>query len=326
MVVIGKVKRITEQAKEIRSLWGGFQSARVLITANNYKVFDSLERHKTAGGVAKELKTDKRATEILLDALAGQGLLIKQKNKYRNTGLASRFLVSKSPYYQGKIIKHADNLWDRWSDLDRIVKTGKPSARSRDHTSFILGMHNLSVMKVKDVIRESGLSGVKKSLDLGGGPGTYSIEMAKKGVYAVLFDTPETINIARTVVHDSGVDQKNICFKEGDFLTDDFGNGYDLILMSQIVHMFSEKTNVMLLKKCRKALNKSGRVVIHDFLINENRTHPPWGSLFAVNMLVNTESGRSYTPEEMKEWLLKSGFKNIRRKVVTDGMLVNAGT
>jgi 2-polyprenyl-3-methyl-5-hydroxy-6-metoxy-1,4-benzoquinol methylase len=315
---------ILEQSKEIRKIWGGFQSARVLITANNYRVFDCLGRQKTAKGLARELRTDKRATEILLDALAGQGLLIKQKSKYRNARLASRFLVSKSPYYQGEIIKHADSLWDRWSDLDRIVRTGKHSESSRDHKSFILGMHNLSVMKVKDVIRETGLSGVKKSLDLGGGPGTYSIEMAKKGVHVALFDTPETIRIARTVVKDSGVDHKNIYFIGGDFLTDDFGSGYDLILISQIVHMFSEKINLKLLRKCRKALNKNGRVVIHDFLINENRTRPPWGSLFAVNMLVNTESGRSYAPEEMKLWLSHAGLKNIRKKILADGVLVSA--
>jgi 2-polyprenyl-3-methyl-5-hydroxy-6-metoxy-1,4-benzoquinol methylase len=315
---------IVEQSRGIRKIWSNFQSSRVLITSNNYRIFDCLETPKTAGSVAAETGTDKRATEILLDALVGLGLLRKQKNRYRNTKTASRFLVSDSPYYQGEIIRHVDGLWDRWSDLDTIVKTGKPSLRARNHEAFILGMHNIAVTKAKEVISGVGLRGVKRVLDLGCGPGTYSMEMAGNGIEVTLFDLPATIKIARGVVSRSGAKTENIRFMDGDFLTDDIGSGYDLILISQIVHMFSEKVNMMLLKKCRRALNENGRVVVHDFLINEARTMPPWSSLFAINMLVSTEGGRTYSPGDLKGWFLKSGFGNVRKKTVVDGVLVSA--
>jgi 2-polyprenyl-3-methyl-5-hydroxy-6-metoxy-1,4-benzoquinol methylase len=315
---------IFEQSCGIRKIWSNFQSSRVLITANNYRIFDCLKNPKTAGRVAGETGTDKRAMEIFLDALVGLGLLRKHKNRYRNTKTASLFLVSDSPYYQGEIIKHVDGLWDRWSDLDTIVKTGKPSQRSRNHEAFILGMHNIAVTKAKEVVSGVGLRGVKRVLDLGCGPGTYSMEIAGNGVEVTLFDLPDTIQIARDVVSRSRTSTKNIRFMAGDFLRDDIGSGYDLILISQIVHMFSEKVNVILLKKCRRAMNENGRIVVHDFLINEARTMPSWSSLFAINMLVSTEGGRTYSPGDIKGWFLKTAFRSVRKKVVVDGVLVSA--
>ncbi|RJR19708.1 MAG: methyltransferase domain-containing protein [Nitrospiraceae bacterium] len=324
---------IIEQTKEIRKIWSAYQSSRVLITANNFRVFDYLEKPMTAGTLAKKIKTDCRATEILLDALAGTGLLKKQKDRYKNTSLASRLLVHGKPLYQGDIIRHAEHMWRSWSHLDAAMKTGKPSGGKRDHESFILGMHNLSVLKVKDIVKEIDLAGVRTALDLGGGPGTYSIELAKKGIQVTLFDTPETIKLAKRVINNSpqsplrlrggeGGVKKNISFIQGDFLHDDIGTGYDLIFVSQILHAYSDKDNMSLLRKCRKALNSSGRVVVQEFLIDESRTKPVQGALFAINMLVNTDGGRTYSPGEMKRWMLKTGFKDVDHKMVADGVLV----
>jgi len=315
---------IVDQTVEIREIWSGFQASRVLITANNLKIFDHLKKQKTADEIAHKLKGDRRATEILLDALAGLGLLRKQQGRYKNAVIASRLLVSGSSYYQGDIIKHTDSLWDRWQDLDKIVKTGKPSQKSRNHEAFILGMHNLAVLRAKEIVREIGLTGIKKALDLGGGPGTYAIEMASNGVIVTLFDLPETVEIARGIVSRSEARNRNIKFIGGDFLRDEIGDGYDLVLVSQILHMFSDKVNIGLLKKCRKALRDNGKVVVQDFFINKARTQPVSSSLFAINMLVNTDGGRTYSPSEIKGWLLKAGFRTIRKKVLADGLLVSA--
>jgi ubiquinone/menaquinone biosynthesis C-methylase UbiE len=316
--------RIVDQTVEIRKIWGGFQASRVLITANNLRIFDHLNKQKTAGEIANKIKGDGRATEILLDALAGLGFLRKQHGRYKNAAIASRLLVSGSSYYQGDIIRHIDSLWDRWQDLDKIVKTGKPSQKSRNHEAFILGMHNLAVIRAKEIVREIGLTGIKKALDLGGGPGTYAIELALNGLMVTLFDLPETVKIARDVVSRSKASDRNIKFVGGDFLRDEIGDGYDLVLVSQILHMFSDKVNISLMKKCRRALSNNGKMVVQDFFINEARTQPVCSSLFAINMLVNTDGGRTYSPAEIKGWLSKAGFRSIRKKVLADGIMLSA--
>lgn len=307
------------EAKELRKLWGGFWPARVLLTANNFDVFDYLKSPKTVIEIAKALKTDIRATEILLDALTGLGLLKKSGTKYKNTSTANRFLVKGMPYYQGDIIRHADNLWENWSGLDEVIRTGMPNHAAHNHEAFIKGMHNISFMKAKDVITSIGLKGVKKALDLGGGPGTYCMEMVKRGVSVTLFDRHETIKIAKEVIGKSKA--KGIDFIEGDFIADDIGKGYDLIFISQVLHAFTEKDCMNIIKKSKAALNPKGRIVIQEFYIDKSRTMPPQSALFSVNMLVNTH-GRCYSPDEMKQWLKKAGLKNIKHKIFNDSVMV----
>jgi SAM-dependent methyltransferase len=311
---------ISEEVKELRKMWGGFWSARVILTANNLRVFDHLKTPKSSDDLAASIKTNARATGILLDALTGLGLLKKTKNAYRNSPVASRLLVSGTPFYQGDILHHADNLWTNWSNLDEIVKTGEPSRQSFQPDAFIRGMHNIAVMKAKKVIKLIDLTAVKKALDLGGGPGTYSLEMAKKVDSVTLYDLPETVAIAKDIV--GGARVRNINFVEADFLTDDISGKYDLIFISQVLHSFSESRNLMVLEKAFNALNPKGRLVIQEFLLDKDRTSPVQGSLFSVNMLVNTHGGRCYSVPEMKGWFSSLGLKQIAHVNVEDSVLV----
>lgn len=310
-----------ERAKELRRLWNGFWQSRVLLTANNLGVFDYLKSRKTASEIAKALKLDKRATEILLDALTGLGLLKKSSNRYKNSSISDKFLTKDSPYYQGDIIKHADVLWNNWSGLDDIIKTGKPNRKAHDHDAFIKGMHNIASLKAKDVVKAIDLNGVKKAIDLGGGPGTYSIEMAKKGISVVIFDMPDTIRIAREIIRKTKI--RNIEFIEGDFISDSIGSGYDLVFISQVLHAYSEKECLGIIRKSRSALNKGGRIVIQEFYISKDRTNPLQSALFSVNMLVNTNGGRCYAPFEIKKWLLRAGFKGIKEDILDDSALIS---
>jgi len=318
----GGTLAVFEEVGELRKLWAGFWASRVLLTANNYRIFDYLTKPKPAKTIAKKLKTDLRATEILLDALAGIGLLKKSAGRYSNAPIAAKFLVRGMPYYHGDILRHADTLWKNWSELDEAIKTGKPVRKARNHEAFIMGMHNIASLKAQSVIRAIGVKGVKTALDLGGGPGTYSIEMARKGVHVTLFDRPETIELARRVIKKEGI--RSIKFIEGDFVYDNIGRGYDLIFASQILHSLSEKDCKSLIKKCKTALNKGGRIVIQEFHLLKDRAHPPQGALFSVNMLINTEGGRSYSGDEMKGWLSKAGFKNIKVKFIAEAVLIQA--
>lgn len=294
--------------KGLGNLWGGFMASRVLLTANHYRVFDRLEKPRGAEQMAASLKTDPRATAILLDALTGFGLLKKSGGKYRNTQAASRYLVAGGDDFVGDIIRHAETLWENWSALNEVLLTGLPARRAHDHQSFINGMHNIARMRVKNTMKALNLRGVKTALDLGGGPGTYAVALAQRGVDVTLFDLPGTMRIARGVARKGGV---SLRFKKGDFMNDDIGRGYDLVFISQIFHAYPADENLALLEKCRAALNPGGRVAVQEMYISDDMTHPPRSALFAVNMLVNTPGGRCYPPSEIKQWLRKTGFVGI---------------
>lgn len=314
--------KIELELNKLRILWGNYWSSRVLISANNFKIFDYLKTPKTAREIASTIGADSRAVEMLLDALTGIALLKKSSRKYCNKAISNLFLNSSSPYYQGNIIKHSDAIWRNWSGLDEVIRTGKPARKFYDQDAFIKGMHDISKMKAAKVIKLINLKNVKKALDLGGGPGTYSIEMAKKGVSVTLYDLPETIEIAKEIIKDSG--DKNINFIEGDFLVDEIGGNYDLIFISQVLHAFSDKDNLKIIQKSAKALNPNGRIVVQEFLINKQRTVPGKSALFSINMLVNTEGGRCYSPDEIKKWLYTAKLRRFKEVILDDCLLLTA--
>ena len=312
---------VPEDLAGLRKLYLGFISSRVILTANNLGIFEHLKKASSAAEIARKLKIDPRATEILLDALTGIGLLQKgMDGRYRNASVSNRYLLKGARLYQGDIVRHASTMWENFSALDEVVRTGRPARRGFDHESFIMGMHNLAVLRTASLIKAAGLKRVTTMLDLGGGPGTNAIAMTKLGVKATVFDRPETIRIAKKVARREGV--KGIRFIAGDFHVDSIGSGYDLILLSQIFHAYSPEENIALLLKCKKALNRGGRVAIQEFPINEMRTAPPHSALFSVNMLVGTERGRCYSPAEMKQWIAETGFKNIKIKDLPETVLI----
>ena len=312
---------IQDDARTIRDLWWGFWPSRVVLTANTYRIFDQLETPRTAAEVATLIGTDLRATELLLNALTALELVHKRGAVFRNARLAKRFLVSDAPHYMGDILGHADALWHNWSGLDEVMRTGMPHRQRRDHGSFIRGMHNIASLKAPGLMKLIGLRGVQTALDLGGGPGTYAMAMAKRGVVATLFDLPETVAIAREIVAEAGVD--GIGFRAGDFHVDDIGSGYDLILISQIFHAYGPDECLGLLRKCRAAMNPGGRVVIQEFFVDRTLTAPLSGALFAINMLVNTERGRCYSPPEMRRWLAEAGFSEISETPFGENVLLS---
>jgi len=307
-------KNVEKQVQEFTRISGGFRATRVLLTANNLQVFEHVGKGVAAPELAKILMTDPRATGILLDAVASLGLLRKSRGIYRLTAMAKQFLLPESPWYQGDMLRHLDTLWQTWSGLDEVVKTGMPNrSGNRNHDVFIRAMHNNAVLRAVNVLKALDLRGVKRALDLGGGPGTYGIELAKRGIEVTLFDLPDTVEIAREMIQKAGV--KNITFRGGDFHFDDIGNGYDLVLLSQVLHSHSPLESLALLGKVFDALAPKGTIAIHEFALAEDRASPVLGALFSVNMLVNTAEGRSYTAREIKGWLSKTGFGRIK---VTD--------
>ncbi len=314
-------KQIVSEARDFARLWGGFRASRVILTANNLRIFENIGNGRSAGELARVLKTDPRATEILLDAVASLGLLKKSRGAYRLVPAAKRFLLPESPSYQGDMLRHADALWKNWSGLDDVVRSGMPNrAGSRDHGVFIRAMHNNAALRVEQVVGALDLRGVGTALDLGGGPGTYSIALAKRGIKVTLFDLPNTLEVAQEMVRRSRV--KNVSFLGGDFHFDDIGDGYDLVFLSQVLHSNSEVEALALLGRVFDALAPKGMIAIHEFTLNEDRASPAPGALFSVNMLVNTAGGRSYTRSEMKGWLSKAGFRKIAVKDLAETVLI----
>jgi cyclopropane fatty-acyl-phospholipid synthase-like methyltransferase len=298
-----------------------FQRSRVLLTAYELELFTALgNESKSSAEVAVALGTEKHATDKLMNALCALELLIKKENKFSNTPLAQKFLVKQSPDFMGNLY-HSVSLWDTWSTLTRAVYKGttviEKNINDRGEkwlTAFIAAMHNRARKIAPKVVDKLDLSKVTRVLDIGGGSGAYAMAFAKAkpNINASVFDLPNVIPITHRYIEKEGLTGK-IKTIVGDYMVDPLGKGYDLIFLSAIIHINSNEANMKLLKKCSEALNPGGQVVIQDLIMDEDRTTPPSGALFALNMLVSTEAGDTYTESEVKDWMTAAGLTGIKR-------------
>jgi predicted O-methyltransferase YrrM len=268
--------------------------------------------------IASKWQGNVRAAKMLLDAVAAMGLLEKKANKYSNTEPAKALLVRTSPAYMGHAVKHHHHLVSSWSKLSQAVKTGKPVRKKKrtraELESFLMAMYNNASNLAPRITQEIDLSQRRHLLDLGGGPGTYAIHFcqANPNLRATVFDLRTTEPFAQRTIRRFGLSSR-IDFRAGDYLRDTIQGTYDVAWLSQILHSMGPERCQIALEKAVSVLEPAGLILVHDFLLNDSHDGPIFPSLFALNMLVNTEEGRSYSEAEVKDMLVKAGARNIRR-------------
>jgi len=304
-------------AEEILNVVRAFQPACILTAAAELDAFSVLcKRPMTAKTLAGKLNSDIRATTILLDALAALGLLTKKDGKFSVPAEVAEILTETGPGNILPGVRHLGNCLRRWSQLARVAKTGEPADRqpsirgeADDIAAFIGAMDNFSVPLIGQVIDRLRPLTFKHLLDIGGGPGTWTIAFlrAVPGARATFFDLPDVIPLARRRITQAGLSDR-VSLVAGDFYNDDLPAGADFAWLSGVAHQNSRQQNRALFARIYAALQDDGVLVIRDVVMDESRTKPVAGALFAVNMLVGTESGGTYTFDEFHEDLSDAGF------------------
>jgi hypothetical protein len=270
--------------------------------------------------IAEKLNADIRGTELLANALAAMGLLVKDGNFYSNSEAALNFLSNTSARYIGHIILHHHHILDGWAQLHDAVTTGRPvEMRSYgedvERQSFLLGMFNLAMGIAPGLASLVDLTGRRKLLDLGGGPGTYAIHFCKANpdLSAVIYDRPTTEPFALETVEKFGLKDR-IDFAGGNFNSDPITGGpYDVAWLSHILHSNSPEECQTLIQKTIMAMEPGGLIMIHEFVLDNTKDSPEFPALFSLNMLVNNEGGRSYSEEELCSMLKNAGARDIGR-------------
>lgn len=297
-----------------------FQESRVILTAVELDVFTAVGQGTRSGEAAKKIGTDPRATDMLLNALVATGMLTKEDDVFCNTPVAARFYTEGSPNDARAASMHTVNLWRQWSTLTDCVRAGTSvtykefADRQDDWTrAFIAAMHRNALDRAPLILQAVGTEGVSRMLDVGGGSGAYSIAFAKsvEDLQVELLDVASVVPIAQGHIEKAGLGHR-IRTRAGDLRSDKLGEGFNLVFVSAICHMLGVDENRDLLKRCYQALAPQGRVVIQDFILDADKTSPKTGALFALNMLVVTRDGNSYSEDEYAAWLREAGFEDIR--------------
>jgi 2-polyprenyl-3-methyl-5-hydroxy-6-metoxy-1,4-benzoquinol methylase len=289
-----------------------WQEAIVLGCAKEEGILEAVaDRNRSADEVASRLGLSPRAVHALLSALAEIGVLAEDRSGFRLLKEYRGPLLDRShPDYAGGLVVHRFELIRKWGRMPEILKTGspieedEPAQGPEDKETFIYSMRRLAKPGVRAVaaILLSRLAKNAHILDVGGGPGTYAEAFAEGGAQVTVFDLPEVVELMSEHLDAAGISAIGGDFSEG------LPEGpFDAAYLGSVSHIYGPEENLALIKRVAGSLSPGGLIAIRDFV----RGLSKGAALFAVNMLVNTESGNTYTEEEYRGWLGAAGFQEV---------------
>lgn len=308
-------------AGELLEASGAYWKSCALHAAVKLDLFSILQEERlSAAEIAARLQGSARGVEALLNAMAAFGLLSKTDGRYANSPAARALLCRSSPSYIGHMIMHHHHLVDSWARLDKSVRSGcpvreRPAARSAEwRESFLMGMFTNAMAAAPAIVAAIDLSGRRRLLDFGGGPGTYAIHFCLKHpeLSADVFDLPESRPFAEKTIARFNLAAR-VSFLPGDYHRDEVAGPYDVAWLSHILHAEGPESCLKILRKAVAALAPGGTVIVHEFILNDVMDGPLFPALFSLNMLVGTPSGQSYSETQIKEMLAVVGARDIRR-------------
>ncbi|HEX73785.1 MAG TPA: methyltransferase domain-containing protein [Dehalococcoidia bacterium] len=305
--------------ESLASLIRQFMTSKAILTACELDIFTILaQMPRAAASLAEEKGCDHRALTRLLDCLVTLDLLVKEQGIYRPTE-QGELLSSGHEESLLPMAMHMNHTWNNWHHLTEAVQKGENPAMHRgsefegeEQKSFIEDMHAGARRISRNIAREYNADSFQRLLDIGGGSGAYTIAFLEENPHmeAILFDLEGVIPIARDKVRQAGLEAR-VQFTHGDYYNQELPRGCDLALLSAIIHQNSPEENLDLLSKIYRALEPGGRLLIRDYIMDEDRIKPAGGAMFALNMLVNTRGGDTYTFAEVEAGLQQAGFRRI---------------
>jgi predicted O-methyltransferase YrrM len=297
----------------------------VLFAAADFEIFTAIARGATTlPALAAHCGAATEPMRLLLEACVAEGLLISEGGGFANTPAADAFLVQGRPAFIAHGLKYAEHLYQPWGRLVELVRTGRPviepesllgddKARTR---AFVLAMHERARGMSAVLPHGVDFTGRRHLLDVGGGPGTYSIALVQQtpGLRSTVLDLPGVLEITREIVEQDGCADR-IELMSGNYLTSPFGSGYDAVLLSGMMHRETGDTCRRLLQKAFDALEPGGLVVVSDvFFQTDQKRTPPFAIYFALNMMLTSTEGSAHAKTEMERWVAEAGFRGVEMR------------
>lgn len=299
-----------------------YWESQTLLTANRLRLFDLLaDGARSSDEVAAGLCLDPRSTALFLRACVGLGFLAESAGRFENAPVAAMFLVTRSPAFMGNVIRYSDQLYTAWGGLEEALRSGRPAlpaavylgddpARTR---GFVQAMHERALGIARALVGLLDLQGRRAMLDVGGGPGTYSVLLTERfpGLRAEVLELPGVAAVARELVAAAGASDR-VTLRDGDYHSADFGSGKDVVLMSGMFHRESEQACRSLIARAAACLDSGGLLVVSDVFTDEGGSHPSFAAMFGLNMMLTAPDGGVHADADVKRWMADSGFRDLR--------------
>lgn len=299
-----------------------FQHSAAMKTAVELDVFTKIaEGNKTAAEIAEAAGASERGIRILCDSMTVLGFLTKENGEYGLTDLSAAFLDRRSPAFIGGTVgfilsptqkRGFDNLTEAVRrGGSTITGEGSLDPESSMWVTFARGMVGMMIPSARMIVEKVGFDTDRKLkvLDVAAGHGIFGITLAQKYPNAEIYalDWANVLEVAKENAEKFGVADRHHLIKGSAFEVE-YGNGYDVVLLTNFLHHFDGQTNKNLLRKIHKSLKPDGKVLTLEFVPNEDRISPPAEAMFSLVMLAATPAGDAYTFAELKEMFENAGF------------------
>ncbi len=298
-----------------RQLWS-FAGQRVITVAGRAGILDSLaDQPATPDKIANDLDLDPFATGKVIRALTALGLVEPSGDAYRLTARLRPYFGNDGAGF-GPFLDHLHSMYERWGENLEPWLRGekwKTSPRTTEETKrFGAAMQAMGSQIARRVAETLDLDGVSTMLDIGGGWGHFAKAMCavNPDLQATILDIPQVADGAPAAILDSEFEGR-ISWIGGDYLETDYGSGYDLVLMANIIHQELAPEAAEIIRRAAEALTPGGRAVVVDFAIDDAKQEHPLGTLFAINM---RSFGDTYSEPELRGWMEDAGLVDVQRQ------------
>jgi SAM-dependent methyltransferase len=303
----------------------GFMAAKHLFVANEVGLFAALAAGaSTLDELGSRTGIARSRLRILADAMVVLGLVERRGDRYRNGPVATAFLGGGDTSAD---LRPFLRFWDRlsyptWIKFEEAVRTGRGqtslSFSEEDQRIFSEGVEALQVGPAHALPGAYDFSGHKRVLDVGGGTGSWLLAILQRypELTGTLFELPMAAAVARQRLVDYPAGNRAEVVV-GDFFSDPIPEGHDVVLIANVIHLFSPERNVHLLRRIRERVPGGARLLLVDFWTDPTHTEPSLAALLAGEFLVITGEGDVYSDEEVTGWLEGTGWRTLDRRTVT---------
>lgn len=309
--------------QQLMGLANGYAESKTLLVANELGVFTAIGTGgRSPEQLAASCGTTREGMRLLLQALAGLGLLRLKTERYWNTPLGRRFLDGASPLAITNLLWLLNHHWMDWSGMTKAIRRGSPGWAPLTKTAnfqrrFALAMQERSHMLAHPTIDTFRLPRqAERFLDLGGGAGSYAIALARRYPTLQGLVVDQSVTVAKRLIWQERLADR-LHVQEGDLLSIPLPTDMDVVLLSNVLHDFNERDSQRLLRRAKKALRRGGKLLIVEYFLTQDQTSPAEAAVFSLLMYGFTGTGRCYSWNEAEAWLTEAGFGRCRRHKVT---------
>jgi len=314
---------MTVNPSRIMQMASAFQESCLLFAASDLGIFGKLAELGNAdcAQLSKALGLNERGARLLLDACVAIGLLQKENEIYTNAPEAAAFLVPGRPGDLSGALRYNRDVYPAWGKTAELAKTGAPvedpelhlgenAARTR---TFVMSSHGKALAMIPSVLPFLNISNRRQLLDIGGGPGTFSVAIAKanRGIHCTVMDLPAVAAIATELIAQQGQSDR-VKVSPGDYHSTPFPAGNDVLLFFGMLHQESAQTIRDLLERAHAAMVSGGLLYVMDMMTDASHANPPFSAMFAVNMALTKQDGWVFSDVELRRWVTEAGFHDFQ--------------